>query len=321
MYEIRSILAAVDRDGGARQVAGKAAALARLAGASLELFHCDAAGAYVQRYQYDAPSARRSSDPCGAEVRQYLERLRGELAAGDVPVSVNAARESPLYEGVVREVSRLRPQLVVRGIGSEAGTYRARTFGANDWELVRTCPAPLLLTRGRPWSSVPRIGAAVDLSSEESGDLTRAILSAADYFARRTAGTLEFVYAGRFEGATAAELDAQRAALALRAKDVGAQGEARLVVGDPASALPAFAAERRYDLLVLGALTHRKALTALVGTLTGRLIEMLDCDFLLVKLPLPESQALTPRAPAEDPGSTAAHQRHGDARGGGPWDR
>jgi len=41
--------------------------------------------------------------------------------------------------------------------------------------------------------------------------------------------------------------------------------------------------ERRYDLIVLGALTHRKALTQLVGTLTGRLIERVNCDFVVVK--------------------------------------
>jgi hypothetical protein len=47
--------------------------------------------------------------------------------------------------------------------------------------------------------------------------------------------------------------------------------------------LPLFAADRNYDLFIMGALTHRKELSALVGTLTARLIETLDCDFVLVK--------------------------------------
>jgi hypothetical protein len=33
----------------------------------------------------------------------------------------------------------------------------------------------------------------------------------------------------------------------------------------------------------MGALTHRKGLSAQVGTLTAKLIETLDCDFVLVK--------------------------------------
>jgi hypothetical protein len=33
----------------------------------------------------------------------------------------------------------------------------------------------------------------------------------------------------------------------------------------------------------MGALTHRKGLSLLVGTLTGKLVEAVDCDFVLVK--------------------------------------
>jgi len=36
-------------------------------------------------------------------------------------------------------------------------------------------------------------------------------------------------------------------------------------------------------MLVLGALTHRHSMTALLGTLTGRLIETVGCDLLLVR--------------------------------------
>jgi len=44
----------------------------------------------------------------------------------------------------------------------------------------------------------------------------------------------------------------------------------------------AFAAHR-YDVLVLRAVTHREGLAPLVGSLTGKLVELLDCDFILVK--------------------------------------
>jgi nucleotide-binding universal stress UspA family protein len=52
--------------------------------------------------------------------------------------------------------------------------------------------------------------------------------------------------------------------------------------------LPAFAARNEFDVLVMGALTRRGALTALVGTLTSKLVDALDCDFVLVK---PETYA------------------------------
>ena len=60
--------------------------------------------------------------------------------------------------------------------------------------------------------------------------------------------------------------------------------QVHVIPGEPAQTLPRFAAGR-YDLFVMGALTHRKTPAALVGTLTGRLLETLDCDFVLVKTP------------------------------------
>jgi hypothetical protein len=53
--------------------------------------------------------------------------------------------------------------------------------------------------------------------------------------------------------------------------------------GEPEVALPLFAADRGYDAVVMGALTHREGLSDLVGTLTSKLVERLDCDFVLVK--------------------------------------
>jgi nucleotide-binding universal stress UspA family protein len=47
--------------------------------------------------------------------------------------------------------------------------------------------------------------------------------------------------------------------------------------------LPAFVARGGYDVLVMGALTHRPGAVALVGTLTTKLVDTINCDFVLVK--------------------------------------
>jgi hypothetical protein len=56
-----------------------------------------------------------------------------------------------------------------------------------------------------------------------------------------------------------------------------------VLAGDAEVSLPKFAGQNAYDAILLGALTHRPGYTAQVGTLTGRLVEALGCDFLLVK--------------------------------------
>jgi universal stress protein E len=277
--EIRSILASVDRDGPhARRVVAKAVTVARLMHAKLELFVCDAEAAFSRTHQYEPEAAERAREICLSESRSYLEALRQELAAGDVEISTSVACESPLYEAIVHAVKRSRPDLVVRGAAQGA------PLDPNDWELVSACPAPLLLTRGRPWKEHPVIAAAIDVSSEESRDLTRAILRSAAGLASRARGTVEIMHAGRFEDARSPAFNARRAAIAERAREAGLEeAECHLLVGEPAEALRELAARGGFDVIVLGALTHRKTLTALVGTLTGRLIESLDADFLLVK--------------------------------------
>jgi len=272
--EIRSILAAVDRDPRqAKRVAVKAVTLARLMGARLELFLCDAETAFTGKHQYEPEAAARASESSLVESRQYLEILRRGLA-GDVEISLSVACESPLYESIVSAVRRRRPDLVIRGAAAGAA------LDPNDWELVSACPVPLLLTRGQPWNPRPLIAAAVDVSPGESDSLTHTILRAAASFARAAEGRVELLHASGLE----AEFPSRRAALAGRAREAGLQGaECRVIAGEPAEALRQFCLSRNYDLIALGALTHRKTLAALAGTMTGRLIESLDTDFLLVK--------------------------------------
>ncbi|MGA7540553.1 MAG: universal stress protein [Steroidobacteraceae bacterium] len=277
--EIRSILAAVDRDGHqAKRVGVKAVTLARLTGAHLELFLCDADTAFSGQHQYEPAAAARANESSLTESRRYLETLRRGLEAGDIEVSQSVACESPLYEGIVHAVQRSHPDLVIRGAPAGA------PLEPNDWELVRACPVPLLLTRGRAWKTPPVIAAAIDVSPGESAELTRAILRAAAHLAKVAGGTVELVHAGQCDEALPPAADSRRAALAERARDADLEGvQCHLIAGEPAAALQEFSTRRGFDLIVLGALTHRKTLTALVGTLTGRLIESLDTDFLLVK--------------------------------------
>lgn len=282
---IHSIMAAVDRDGHSREVAAKAVALARLAGAHLELFHCDAERAYSHRHQYDARAAARAEKSCLDDSRRFLDTLWRSLAADDVKSSFSVACESPLYEGIVHAVERDRPDLVVRGTRGRAdGAEHWAGLDANDWELVRACPSPLLLTSGKPWKAHPTIAAAIDLSAGESAELTGTILSTAAAVARSAGGRLEIVHAARLDRAPQQELESRRAALEAAVKSAGVQpADIHLLAGEPVAVLSQFAVHEDIDLIVLGALTHRKSLTALVGTLTGRLLETLDCDFLLVK--------------------------------------
>jgi universal stress protein E len=188
--------------------------------------------------------------------------------------------ESPLCEAVRRKVERDKPDLVVRGIGGAEGS----TFSVSDFDLVRSCPAPLLLTRGRSWKGSPSVAAAVDISGEESPELIRTILRAAGNVAEHFHASLEIFYAGQFENVPPQVVQSHEKLLRSHAAAAEVHPHrAHVVIGEPARVIPRFVAQQGYDLLVLGALTHSTGATAPVGTLTGRLLETVDCELLLVK--------------------------------------
>jgi len=287
MRQINSILIVLSREGEPSQVIKRGLMLARLFHAPIDLFLCEAECAYALEHQYlarDLDAARRASL---AKSRAWTERLWRSLDVNDVSVSMEAVCESPLYEAVRRKVQRSKPGLVIRGIGTEDHS----TFSVSDSDLVRSCPVPLLLTRGKPWEGAPSVAAALDVSGADSPELARTILLAANDISQICGGSLGVVYASRFEAAPPDAPQAARILLASRAAaaDVHAR-DVHVVIGDPVTAIPEFVARHSYEILVLGALTHRHSMPALLGALTGRLIETVGCDLLLVRAP-PEGAA------------------------------
>jgi len=280
MRQIESILIVLAREGDPSQVLKKGLMLARRFNAHVELFLCEAECAYALEHQYDPLGTDKARSSSLAISRAWVERLWSSLEVNDVSVSMEVVCETPLCEAVRRKVARSKPDLVLRGMGT--GSHP--TCSVSDSDLVRTCPAPLLLTRGMPWQSRSTVAAALDVSGADSPELIRTILLAADYMSEACGASLEVLYANRFETAPPDALKSARDLLIERAAAVSVHPRAaHVLVGDPATAIPKFVAQRSYDILVLGALTHRDAMTALVGTLTGRLIETLECDLLLVR--------------------------------------
>ncbi len=284
MKNLTSMVVVLDRSSRDSYVIDKAAAFARRFKARMELFLCDAEHEYALRHSYDPSGTAQSRQSCLADAERYLESLRRMIENGSFEVTSDAACESPLYEGIVKRVSRSFPDLVIK---SPAGEHPGRrlTLSDNDWQLARACPVPLMLMNRRPWREPCRFAAAVDASTDETPGLARAILHMSEYLQIGCKSSLDVISCRR-NGTTADERQAHEFRVRALARDVRVEGErVHVLDGDPEQVLPAFAAGRNYDLLVFGALTHRPGLAPLVGTLTSRLVDALDCDFLLVKPP------------------------------------
>jgi universal stress protein E len=234
------------------------------------------------RHAYDSTGVEVARQRCLAESHRYLEKFRNAEICGDVQMSVDAVCESPLYEAIVHKVLRSRVDLVMKSASGTPSQGRL-TLEANDWQLMRTCPVTLMLTRGTHWREGPRFAAAVDVSRQETPELPRSIVETSAYLASGSRAQLDVLYSERVN-TSADEQQAHSVALRHLAGEARTDGEhVYILSGDPEQTLPAFAARHEYDVFVLGALTHKKGIVTLVGTLTSKLVETLKCDFVLVK--------------------------------------
>jgi universal stress protein E len=297
MRKLNCILAVLDGTDADAMIRSKAVALAHHQGAALELFLCDAERAYSLLDAYDPTGTREFRRSCIRQAQQYLERLRDTAVGVDVRISVDAACESPLYEGIVHKVMKSGADLVIKNAAA-TDPLRRSAWDANDWQLMRACPATLLLSRGRSWHACPTLAAAVDVSEHETPELMQAIMQTSKRLTEGCHGQLDVVYSEP-RNVDPGMREAHVAVLQELTRAVGLQGSrVHVLSGTPEQALPAFASDRSYDAFIMGALTHRKGLSALVGTLTAKLLEALDCDFVLVKPSSYRSQVELSTAPS-----------------------
>jgi len=290
MQQLTSILVVVSRTAADRPLLEKAVRLARSTGAHLHLFSCDAVLARILLRAYDSAEAEKSWHLCLQEHLAYLKSLRATVDAAGVRFSLDAACHTPLYEGINRKVREVNPDLVLK---CPAGLHPLRRFtlDPNDWHLVRSCPSSLMLVRPRPWRALPRLAALVNLADEQSPRLPGVIVHAGEYLALGCRGELDVIFS---ESSTQEPGRAQRQeALHGLCREFHLPREHAYVLdGCPDETLPEFTARQDYDALLLGALTHRSALAALAGALTGKLADRLECDFILIKEPGRATQEL-----------------------------
>jgi len=159
---------------------------------------------------------------------------------------------------------------------------RRLSFDSSDWQLMRACPCALMLVRPHPWMSIPRLAALVDVSVQENLPLAETIVHTSEYFTLGCRGEFDIIYSET--GGSDAEIDSHRASLERLTREFHVPARnVHVLSGEPELTLPEFTARRQYDVLVMGGLTHRQGISTLVGTLTSKLVDALECDFLLVK--------------------------------------
>ena len=306
MDAIRRILVALAQPVAASEPAlAKAAQLAQLCGAELELFHCLYDPYVFRRQAFHTRGFDRDIELLVRQTRERLEKRAQALRTEGLRVRTSVHWDYPPYEGIIRQAMRHEVDLVI--VSSRRRRRAARLFlEFTDWQLIRLCPVPLLLIKTpQPWKG-PTVLAAVDPFHAHAAPaaLDDAILQTGRFLSRTLRGRLYVVHAHvpalsviaapmpepMVVPAPAAEIreEARRvrkAVITLASRHGVAARRAHVVTGDPVALLPRIARRSRARIVVMGAVSRSGMKRLFIGDTAQRVLDDLDCDICVVKAP------------------------------------
>jgi universal stress protein E len=306
MGRLERILSIIDPTSDVQPALDKARFLAQRAGSTLELFVCDFDPSLTGRPFFDSEQLRELRADFIDERMEFLEGLADGIRAGGVPVETHVHFDNPVYRGILRRVQESSPDLVVKDTHHHSAIRRT-LLSNTDWNLIRSCPVPLLLAKPREWPAQPRILAAVDPDhvGDPAAELDRRILGDAAVLAGLLQGEVHAVHAffpaallaavtgtgalSFVAGVSAAEVvERERRRLGTVLAELASAhglpaGHVHLEQGPAVEVLQLLARSLSADVLVMGALSRSRLQELFVGSTAELVLDRLPCDVLVVK--------------------------------------
>lgn len=293
------MLALPNADAVPAPVLDRAGRIARGLQAEIEMFLClyepDITQALASREQIEERIAARVD-----EQHRRLERVADQLRDQGIKVRTSVRWDYPVYEGVIRQVLRHRPDvLVVSAIRTSEVT--PRTLAYRDVRLIEACPCPLLLLKMREIYATGGVVGAVDPlhTPQTPQELDDKIVSAAMTLAHALADVPLHIYHAvtpslQLGASDVAGLQSSAQRLArleeaqTRIRDLAVRHgiddeNVRVEFGHVETSLPAFAREQRAQMVVTGAVSRTSPERALFCHTAAKVLDALECDVLVVK--------------------------------------
>ena len=306
LHVVERILAIADPGADTQPAVTRAGALAKKAGAHLDLLICDYDDHLAGARFGDSDQLRQARDNLMTSARVKLEEMARPLRDDGVSVDVHTLFFHPLHEGIISRARELMPDMIVKDTHYHHVLKRT-VFSNTDWELIRLCPFNLLLVKADEWPADPLLLAAVDPMhlGDKPATLDKEILAQAKALSGVVGGTLQVVHsypvsmpaaasaAGMVMPATA-DLEAlrvsienaHRKALDRLLENSGIPAENVLMVpGEPRRQLVDLARSLKAAVVVTGAVSRGRLKRAFLGFTALHVLDRLPCDLMIVKLP------------------------------------
>ena len=304
MAHKKTILAVIDPSTKEQPALARAGWLAGKLGLALELFICDYDQYLAGERFFDSLALKKARANLMDRHKKRLEKLAQPLRDAGVTVTVDAAWDHPLHEGIVRKIDKAKPHLVVKDTHYHSAMRRS-VFSNTDWHLIRDCKLPLWLVKPHAAPEIKTLLAAVDPMHERDkpAALDHKILKTAEDIRAAIDGQLVIVHAFDPAPVYAVSTDAMSFPImepinevveSLRAQHQAAVQElatkhsidatdAHVIEGEIREVLVDAVDKFGADLVVIGAVSRSALKRLILGSTAERVLDFVPCDLLIVK--------------------------------------
>lgn len=216
------------------------------------------------------------------EAGECVAALRRSIVAPDVEITIELASGGPMSDAIVDKARQNHYALIIKAPWQQVRSRR----DPNDWQLMRRCPVPLLLTAGRPWHPKARFLAVIDVLNPRGVGQREAILEAANALRLACAAELDL---GHIEPANSHDPAQDAGAARMQLERLGqrydlAASRLHQLGGRTTEPLRLFVSEREYDLLIVGVANEIQApWPPSIGPALAQSLSATDCDLLMIQ--------------------------------------
>ncbi|MBE0483026.1 MAG: universal stress protein UspE [Bacterioplanes sp.] len=296
MLAIKHILVVLDHEQPEQFALDRAVTLARSLKADLTLLSTAFEAYCEEGSSFDEETRQRIRSALIQQRQAWLDSYLNELS--DITTQTEVHWQKHLHDAVIESVRQQSFDLVIKG--TQPHHLLDRIFTHTDWNLLRHCPAPVMLVKSaQPWRH-NRLLAAIDATSTDIGHsrINDNILSFAEHLADHFETDLHLANAYPLVSVAfamvpevtapddiqgyiskqheeACEQWAHKYSIHTDHVHVG-EGDADHVIADFANAIDA-------DLVVVGTIGRQGIAGVLIGNTAEALVDKVHCDVLVIK--------------------------------------
>lgn len=299
MLNINHILVALDNEHPEQPAFDRAFELAKTLKADITILGCCYEAYCDDSSSLEIETKHKIKSALINKTQKWLDTFAHEAEIKGIEISTEVHWQKDIYNAVMISMNTNNFDLVLKGAKEHYGIVD-RIFTHSDWNLLRHCPAPVLLVKSaKPWDR-KRILASIDATAHNEGHklINENILDFSEYLSDQLSSELHIVNSYPMVALAFAMVPEVTAPDDLQGyisrqhsdecekyahKYNIKEDRIHIKEGDPDDVLEVMAQDLDVDLVVIGSIAREGISGVLLGNTAERIINRIQCDILVIK--------------------------------------